>query len=86
MNSKWEERFPGCNSQWTGDTGETKVWCSTQSGGVKRNWVGVPRLVFNSFHNSHVCGCVKEEDLSHPNVKQYDNCDTNSASCSFTKG
>lgn len=84
-NSKWSERFPGCNSQWSGDSGETKVWCSTESGGVKRSWVGVPRLVFNSFHNTDVCGCVNKADLEHPSVKLYDGCKPTASSCSFRK-
>ena len=35
--------LPECNSRWTQATG-SEVWCSTRSGGIEREWVGVPRL------------------------------------------
>lgn len=80
-NEKFNNRFPQCNSQWSGDSGETKLWCSTKSGGVERQEAGKPRLIFNSFHNSHICGCVNEKDLDHPSVKEYEGCDPNASEC-----
>ena len=39
INSEFNARFPTCNSEWTQEKGLTKVWCSTESGGIKRSWV-----------------------------------------------
>lgn len=35
------EVFPPCNSEYNQNGG--RVWCSTKSGGVERQWAGVPR-------------------------------------------
>ena len=37
--------FPPCNSEWNADTGQ-RVWCTKKSGGIQRDWVGVPRKLF----------------------------------------
>lgn len=34
--------YPRCNSQ-SGTKVRNKVWCSDMSGGISRNWIGVPR-------------------------------------------
>ena len=39
------QKFPPCNSEWGTRLGH-RVWCSRMSGGVARNWVGVPRKLF----------------------------------------
>ena len=46
-NSEFHTRFPICNSEWTQEKGIVKLWCTTESGGVKRPWTGYPRLVYN---------------------------------------
>lgn len=65
------------------------------SGGVKREWVGVPRKLFAAGHKHHRCACVKnfgppiatpgEEgnrgDLDNPNLREYDDCSDVSNSC-----
>lgn len=84
-NVEMSSRFPSCNSQWSGDDDSSKVWCSTKSGGVERSWVGYPRLVFNSFHNTELCACVHEDDLNHPSVKEYKNCKSTSSTCEIKK-
>jgi hypothetical protein len=40
---KMKERYPSCNSKWSGQTQSGEVWCTDASGGVKRSWAGVPR-------------------------------------------
>jgi predicted heme/steroid binding protein len=52
-------RFPPCNSQWTHETNVTRVWCSTLSGGIQRDWVGVPRELFQPKTKSYRCACVR---------------------------
>lgn len=50
--------FPPCNSEWKKDTGG-RVWCSTKSGGVTRDWVGVPRIYTDPTARGSRCACVK---------------------------
>ena len=38
-----KKALPDCNTKWSQATG-SEVWCTTKSGGVEREWVGVPRL------------------------------------------
>lgn len=47
LNSEFSSKFPSCNSEWTQEKGLTKLWCSTESGGIARDWTGLPRRVFN---------------------------------------
>ncbi|CAD5219063.1 unnamed protein product [Bursaphelenchus xylophilus] len=91
---KESEVFPPCNSEWHKDTGG-RVWCTNKSGGVKREWVGVPRKLFAAGSKSHRCACVKNfgpplatpnekgnrGDLDNPNLKEYENCSPVSNSC-----
>jgi len=84
-NEKFKNRFPPCNSQWIGDTNTNTIWCTNKSGGVNRKWTGYPRKVFNSYHNSNICGCVNEPDLDHPSVSLYENCDPKSTRCEIKK-
>jgi hypothetical protein len=81
INKQFSQRFPSCNSEWTQEKGLTKIWCSTESGGVKRSWVGYPRMVYNSNSKSEGCACVNDNDLDHPNVKKYPKCDEKSSIC-----
>jgi hypothetical protein len=80
-NAQFHTRFPSCNSEWSQEKGLYNLWCTRESGGVKRAWSGYPRLVFNPTTNSESCACVNENDLNHPNVKQYTKCDPKSFSC-----
>ena len=82
MNSKFNQRFPSCNSEWTQEKGIVRLWCTTESGGVQRSWSGYPRLVLNPNTNTEACACVSENDLNHPNVKLYAKCDPKSTTCS----
>ncbi|XP_012274920.1 neuferricin [Orussus abietinus] len=55
---KQKEMFPPCNVEWKADTGTT-VWCSQNSGGIQRDWEGIPQLLFEdkSAHRFR-CACV----------------------------
>lgn len=53
------------------------------SGGVKRDWIGFPRLYFSSTSDKTKCVCVHVNDLNHPHVKLYENCEAKSRSCSL---
>ncbi|CAB3403373.1 unnamed protein product [Caenorhabditis bovis] len=52
------EVFPPCNSEWHQKTGG-RVWCSTKSGGVNREWAGVPRRLRDPSTRTQRCACVK---------------------------
>uniref|UniRef100_A0A183EJV4 Cytochrome b5 heme-binding domain-containing protein n=1 Tax=Gongylonema pulchrum TaxID=637853 RepID=A0A183EJV4_9BILA len=43
--------FPPCNSEWRKDIGG-RVWCSKKSGGIEREWSGVPRKLFDPASKS----------------------------------
>lgn len=76
-------RYPACNTQWSAAMGG-RVWCSTKSGGVERDWTGVPRKLFSPGSSGVRCVCVEdpaaaEEDQ---NLQKYDNCPPHADSCS----
>lgn len=86
------KRFPGCNSRWSKDEGSV-VWCSENSAGINRDWVGVPRKFFKPGKKDAKCVCVKatgpssdtgegnEGDLNNPNMQLYPNCGKYDISC-----
>lgn len=86
------KRYPGCNSKWNAEEGST-VWCSKNSGGISRNWVGVPRKMFKPGKKDSKCVCVKttgpssesgegnDGDLNNPIMKQYPGCGKYDVSC-----
>lgn len=75
-------RFPSCNSQWSASTGG-RVWCSTKSGGVERDWTGVPRKLFSPGSSGVRCVCVKDPSTADedPNLQKYDGCPPFADSC-----
>lgn len=89
-----EKKFPSCNSEWTQASGG-RVWCSDRSGGIKRDWEGVPRIYHKPGSKSTRCACIKTTgppidqpgsksdrgDLDNPNFKQYLDCDELAISC-----
>jgi hypothetical protein len=83
-NAQFNARFPPCNSEWTQEKGLFRVWCSAESGGVKRTWTGYPRLVQNPSSKSEGCACVEEKDLQHPSVREYPKCPPRSIECNPT--
>ncbi|CAM9609368.1 neuferricin isoform X1 [Lampetra fluviatilis] len=91
-----KRRFPPCNSEWSMASG-SRVWCGRRSGGVERDWVGVPRLLF-APGSSPSCVCVRTTgppsdgpaassehpnagDLEHPGLKPYRECPPLAESC-----
>lgn len=55
-----EQLFPGCNSEWSAQTNSGRVWCTKKSGGVERDWAGVPRKLYTPGKKSYRCVCVKD--------------------------
>ena len=89
--------FPGCNSEWSKAKGH-RVWCTKKSGGVDREWVGVPRKLFYPGRKER-CACVRiagppstdpsatatdDGDLSNPHLKEYEGCAADAASCQIS--
>ncbi|XP_030009066.1 neuferricin [Sphaeramia orbicularis] len=73
-------QFPPCNSEWSSTSGG-RVWCSTRSGGVERDWTGVPRRFFAPGSSSARCVCVKDPSENDAHLKEYDGCPSHSHSC-----
>uniref|UniRef100_A0A8D0GNL6 Neuferricin n=1 Tax=Sphenodon punctatus TaxID=8508 RepID=A0A8D0GNL6_SPHPU len=84
-----KKQFPPCNSEWSSTSG-SRVWCSKESGGVKREWTGVPRQLYKPGSRSSQCVCVRttglpsaqsdsgkhrtRSDLDSPNLQEYEGC------------
>lgn len=65
------------------------------SGGIKRDWVGVPRKLYSLGDKNYRCACVKNfgnpratpglkgnrGDLDNINLRDYDDCSSTSISC-----
>ncbi|KAM9749687.1 neuferricin isoform 1-T1 [Dama dama] len=92
-----KQRFPPCNAEWSFIRG-SRFWCSQQSGGVSRDWIGVPRKLFKPGVKPH-CVCVRTTgppsdqlpenpmhrnrgDLDHPNLGEYPGCPPLAITCS----
>lgn len=70
--------FPFCNSEWIADLKEGKVWCTKSSGGIERDWVGVPRQLFIPATRQYRCACVK--NFGPPTVSSIDYADEDNES------
>ncbi|XP_013392353.1 neuferricin-like [Lingula anatina] len=91
--------YPACNSEWAQGKGG-RLWCSPMSGGIERDWSGVPRRYYKPGSTQSRCACIKTSgppsdnplskehknrgDLDNPNFRLYDNCDPMSDSCRIT--
>ncbi|GAA6218436.1 neuferricin [Lates japonicus] len=75
--------FPACNSEWSAARGG-RVWCSTKSGGVVRDWTGVPRKLFSAGSSGVRCVCVEDPSAAEedPKLQKYDSCPSHAESCS----
>nr|CAG4643379.1 EOG090X0A5G [Ilyocryptus agilis] len=80
---QFKEKYPMCNIDYKPEEG-TRIWCSTASGGVKRDWVGVPRSLHSADSKSVRCACVQESDLDDPMLKEYPNCPKDAVSCKLS--
>lgn len=81
MTKKHDQNFPPCNVEWNQEAG-TRVWCTKSSGGIQRNWAGVPRQLFTPGESKPYCVCVntnQKSPLGH--LKEYENCLNTSISC-----
>ncbi|XP_078403972.1 neuferricin isoform X1 [Cetorhinus maximus] len=88
--------FPPCNSEWTSTKGG-RVWCSSRSGGIERNWAGVPRKLYKPGSRNHRCACVRTTgppfnqpsspqnrgDLDNPALQEYEGCHSLSDTCAI---
>lgn len=85
--------FPPCNVEWTPEKG-SRVWCTKQSGGIDRDWIGVPRKYFEPGSKKYRCACVNTSDNSENtkqheahkrtgNVEEYEGCNPKSTSCFY---
>lgn len=88
--------FPPCNSEWSQASGG-RVWCTTRSGGVVRDWAGVPRMYYTAGSSRPRCACVRTTgapshdpdgtthsnrgDLDNPNLSVYPHCSEFADSC-----
>ncbi|XP_059006480.1 neuferricin isoform X2 [Mustela nigripes] len=53
-----KQTFPPCNAEWSSRRGG-RLWCSPESGGVSRDWVGVPRKLYKPGAKEPHCVCVR---------------------------
>ncbi|XP_076277177.1 neuferricin [Lasioglossum baleicum] len=87
LNEEHRKRmFPPCNIEWKPDSG-TLVWCTKKSGGIARDWIGVPRMLFESPGSQQSrCACVKLDSKEYEEAKgmlrEYVGCDKLSIKCS----
>ena len=82
-----DEVYPPCNSEWNQDSKKTRFWCTKRSGGIERDWIGVPRkLVTADGDQNGRCVCVQTdsgivyEDDDHV-LKLYPGCAPTSPEC-----
>ncbi|KAL6260620.1 hypothetical protein P5V15_008140 [Pogonomyrmex californicus] len=86
LEEEQDRIFPPCNVEWNLDTG-TVFWCTEKSGGIDRNWMGVPRMLFEtaSTKSSSRCTCVnlnsKEYKENKAKFREYDGCDKFATKC-----
>ncbi|KOC63837.1 Neuferricin [Habropoda laboriosa] len=80
-----KKMFPPCNVEWKPDSG-TVVWCSKRSGGIERDWIGVPRMLFESPNSKQYrCACVKLDSKEYKEtkgmLKEYSQCPKTAIKC-----
>lgn len=91
-----KKMFPPCNSEWTPESG-SRIWCTPHSGGVDREWTGVPRKLYTPGQSKPRCACIKANgppsydlqrkthddrgDLDNPNLEEYPGCHPEETYC-----
>ncbi|XP_012233116.1 neuferricin isoform X2 [Linepithema humile] len=86
LEEKQKRMFPPCNVEWNPDSGTT-FWCSKRSGGIDRDWVGVPRMLFENLdaQSTFRCACVKldskEYEENKAMLREYDGCAKDATKC-----
>ena len=84
--------LPDCNSRWSQADG-SEVWCTTKSGGIERDWVGVPRLYSPSLDPSlegessgrERCVCAPSEEADKVYLRVYSGCEPSAERCKVIK-
>nr|CAG4638611.1 EOG090X0A5G [Cyclestheria hislopi] len=76
-------QFPPCNIEYKPETG-SRVWCTTSSGGIQRDWIGHPRSFYSLDSKVARCACVNEADLNDARLKEYPNCPPDSTVCKLS--
>jgi len=84
-----KSEYPACNSRWT-QAGGSEVWCTAKSGGVSRDWVGVPRLLAaEGTAQKERCACVQLGRSQQPGLqvllRPYPGCDLEAERCKVVK-
>jgi len=94
QNDVEKQMFPPCNVEWSKAEG-TRFWCTKKSGGIARDWTGVPRRLFYPGKQPR-CACVRtvgppsvdpsdrrtnRGDLDNPHLKEYLGCTSKSHEC-----
>lgn len=51
------------------------------SGGIERDWIGVPRKLYEPGSDSYRCACISDENRNLGNIREYEDCDPNFVSC-----
>lgn len=75
-----DQKYPPCNVEWSAEEG-SRVWCTTKSGGIDRDWVGVPRQMYEAGSKTFKCVCLNTNQEYNGQFKEYENCDNTSDSC-----
>ena len=55
---------------------------SSSSGGIERDWEGLPRRYFTPGSKNWRCACVNEKDLNSPQIQLYPGCPPQAKECS----
>ena len=78
--------LPECNSEWNGDLKKGRVWCSDKSGGIEREWVGVPRILDVGDQKRCVCLNLDDHEAAErgKNLLTYPGCDPSEPECAFS--
>jgi hypothetical protein len=55
------------------------------SGGIERDWTGVPRQLYEPGSQTYRCACIREDEIDGPNkkgnIREYPDCNPKSTSC-----
>lgn len=51
------------------------------SGGIQRDWVGVPRQYYEVNSKTYRCACVSPDSTVFGNLREYPGCSPNSSTC-----
>lgn len=80
--ARWQAELPACNVEWKPEIG-TRVWCSAHSGGVRRDWRGVPRKFYEPGQTVWRCACVRPEQRHLSYLEAYEGCGAEESSCIY---